>query len=135
MKYTLYSDGGARGNPGPAGIGAVLFEDGKKIVEISEYIGKTTNNQAEYRALLGGLERAQKLGIEEIHCFLDSKLVVEQMNRKWRVKDRELAKIFLEVWNFQKHFKKIMFSHIPREKNHLADLLVNKALDKAIKNK
>lgn len=135
MTYTLQSDGGARGNPGPAGIGAVLFQDGKKIAEISEYIGKTTNNQAEYRALLAGLARAQKLGITEIHCFLDSKLVVEQMNRKWRVKDALLAKTFLKVWDFQKYFKKITFSHIPREKNHLADFLVNKALDEALKSK
>jgi ribonuclease HI len=135
MKYEklkLFTDGGARGNPGPAGIGAVILdEEGKVIAEISEYIGKTTNNQAEYKALIAGLAKAKELGAEELEVFLDSELVVKQLNREYRVKDKDLAPLFLQVYNISLGFKKIIFKHIYREKNELADKLVNQALDKA----
>ena len=135
MKYKklkLFTDGGARGNPGPAGIGAVILnEEGKVIVEISEYIGETTNNQAEYKALIAGLAKAKELSVSELEVFLDSELVVKQLNREYRVKDKDLAPLFLQVYNISLGFKKIVFKHIYRERNELADKLVNQALDKA----
>ena len=135
MKYkklTIFTDGGARGNPGPAGIGAVILNgEGKVIAEISEYIGEATNNQAEYKALIAGLVKAKELGTSDLEVFLDSELVVKQLNREYRVKDKDLAPLFLEVYNISLGFKKIIFKHIFREKNELADKLVNQALDKA----
>jgi len=134
MKYKklkLYTDGGARGNPGPAGIGAVILnEEGRIMAEISEYIGEATNNQAEYKALIAGLTKAKELGASELEVFLDSELVVKQLNREYRVKDKHLAPLFLQVYNISLGFKKIIFKHIRREKNEIADKLVNQALDK-----
>lgn len=135
MKYnklTIFTDGGARGNPGPAGIGAVILDGkGNAVAEISEYIGKATNNQAEYKALLAGLAKAKELGGREIEVFLDSELVVKQLNREYRVRDKGLAPLFIRVYNISLGFKKTVFKHILREKNELADKLVNLALDKA----
>lgn len=134
MKYdklTIFTDGGARGNPGPAGIGAVILDErGKAVAEISKYIGETTNNQAEYKALIVGLTKAKELGASEAEVFLDSELVVKQLNREYRVKDKDLAPLFVSVYNISLGFKKIVFKHIRREKNALADKLVNLALDK-----
>ncbi|MDO8592553.1 MAG: ribonuclease HI family protein [bacterium] len=131
-KLTIFTDGGARGNPGPAGIGAVLLDErGKAVAEISEYIGETTNNQAEYQALLAALAKAKELGAGELEVFLDSELVVKQLNREYRVKDKGLAPLFVSVYNLSLGFKKIAFKHIRREKNQWADKLVNLALDQA----
>ena len=127
-KATLHSDGGARGNPGPAGIGAVLMI-GEKEILMKRYIGETTNNQAEYRALLMGLEQALEQKVDEIDCFLDSELVVKQLNREYRVKDKDLAAQFVKVWNLMGQFKKITFNHVRREQNKLADQLANEAMD------
>lgn len=126
----IFTDGGARGNPGPAGIGVVI-QDTESVsrVEYGEYIGVTTNNQAEYRALHWALEHALQTGAREAHCFLDSELVVKQLKREYRVRDRVLGEIFMKVWNLAQHFEKITFTHIPRNKNKQADSLVNKALD------
>ncbi|MFH1030215.1 MAG: ribonuclease HI family protein [bacterium] len=135
-KIKLYTDGGARGNPGPAGIGAVLKdENGKNIAEISEYIGETTNNQAEYKALIAGLERAKEIGAGEIECFLDSELVVKQMKREYKVKNEDLAPLFVIAWNLILGFKKISFTHVMRQYNQEADKLVNKAIDLFQKSK
>jgi ribonuclease HI len=135
MKYeklTVYTDGGSRGNPGPSGIGAIIYDENKnKIAEISEYIGEGTNNQAEYKAVIAALEKCQKLGGEFIEFYLDSELVVEQLNRHYKVKERELANLFLLVHNRSLSFKKLKYKHIPREMNKEADKLVNLALDKA----
>ena len=128
-KFKLYTDGGARGNPGPAAIGGVLYEADKKIKTFSALIGKTTNNQAEYQALIKGLELALKHGVRELDCFLDSELVVKQLNKEYKVKDKNLAKIFVQAWNLAIKFKKITFSHVRRELNKEADKLVNEALD------
>lgn len=125
----LFTDGGARGNPGPAAIGAVLLDENQIIGEVSKYIGETTNNQAEYQALLAGLSLALANKIEQLICFLDSELVVKQMRQEYKVKDKELQKIFVKVWNESLKFKKISYQHVPREQNKLADALVNKALD------
>ncbi len=130
MTSKLFSDGGARGNPGPAAIGAVIYKDDKLIASISEYIGETTNNIAEYKALISGLEFASKNNIEELDCFLDSELVVKQLKKEYKVKNENLAKLFVKAWNLSLKFKKISFNHIRREFNKEADALVNKALDK-----
>lgn len=127
-KAILYTDGGARGNPGPAGIGGVL-KLGERIEKFKKYIGEATNNQAEYWALILGLEKAKDLGVEELDCFLDSELVVKQLNKEYRVKDKDLAPLFVKVWNLSVNFKKITFKHIFREQNKLADKLVNEAID------
>lgn len=129
----LFSDGGARGNPGPAAIGAVLMSDNKILGEVSKYIGETTNNQAEYQALLAGLSLALEHGIDHLNCYLDSELVVKQMRQEYKVKDKELQKIFVKVWNESLKFKQITYQHIPREQNKEADRLVNLALDKKLK--
>ena len=130
MKATLHTDGGARGNPGPAGIGAVLVIDGEKKF-YKKYIGKTTNNQAEYQALVLGLEKAKEAGAQEVECFLDSELVVKQLNREYKVKDKELAVQFVRVWNLAQQFKLVKFTHIFRESNKEADKMVNEAIDEA----
>ena len=132
-KIIIFTDGGARGNPGPAGIGAVLYDSDKKVIaEISKYIGETTNNQAEYQALISALKKAKDLGGQELDIFLDSELVVKQLNREYKVKNKELAPLFLEVYNLSLNFSKITFTHVYREKNKEADRLVNEALDKEI---
>lgn len=135
-KVIIYTDGGARGNPGPAGIGVVIYnkQDLSEITRISEYIGVATNNQAEYLALIKALQIAQKIGAKEVDCYLDSELVVKQLKREYRVKDKKLAKLFVQVYNLTQSFKSINFTHVRREKNKIADQLVNQAIDKAKTN-
>ena len=131
MKLILYTDGGARGNPGPAGAGGLIYDTDKKIVKkFAQFLGKATNNQAEYQALVLGLELAKKMKASEVDCYLDSLLVVEQMNQKWKIKNKELSVLFVKVWNLSQSFKKVNFCHIPREKNEEADKLVNEIIDK-----
>ena len=127
-KAILHTDGGARGNPGPAGIGAVL-KVGDDTYYYKKYIGETTNNQAEYQALILGLAKAKELGVDEVDCFLDSELVVKQLNREYKVKDKDLAPLFIKVYNLSLGFKKIVFKHVFREANKAADKLVNEAID------
>jgi len=133
MKLTIYTDGGARGNPGPAAIGVVITDSAKKILSgYGEYLGKQTNNYAEYSALISALKKAKELGGAEIECFLDSELIVKQMNRQYKVKEPTLQKLFIQVFNLASQFKKVVFKHIPREKNKEADKWVNKILDEQI---
>jgi ribonuclease HI len=131
---TIFTDGGARGNPGPAGIGVVIKSGNETIESFGSYIGETTNNQAEYRALIAALARASTLHAEEVQCKLDSELVVKQMLREYKVRDKGLQSLFLEAWNLAVSFKKISFSHIPREENSEADAEVNAAIDLHEKN-
>lgn len=141
MKYKkliIYTDGGARGNPGPAAIGAVLKSVGPQnlageiVAEISEYIGETTNNQAEYRAVIAAIAKAKELQAEELEFFLDSELVVKQLNREYKVRDKYLAPLFVKIYNAMMGFKKVTFKHVRREMNCEADRLVNEALDEKI---
>ncbi len=127
-KAIIHSDGGARGNPGPAGIGVVIEIEGKKKM-FKQYIGEATNNQAEYKALLLGLEKAKEIGVKEVECLLDSELVVKQLKREYKVRDKELALLFIKVYNLAQTFEKITFKHIYREDNKEADKLVNEAID------
>lgn len=129
---TINTDGGARGNPGPAGCGVYSPEMGS----FKLYLGESTNNQAEYRGVLLAMQEAIKFkeqhpDLEEIQFLLDSELVVKQCNRIYRVKDPNLQKLFVQVWNLTTHFKKITFTHVRREFNKEADKLVNEAIDEA----
>jgi ribonuclease HI len=131
-KLTTYSDGGARGNPGPAGIGFVIYGEHSNILEnVGMSIGTATNNQAEYKALLAALQAALKLGALEVDCYLDSELVVKQLQGKYKIKEEGLKPLASEVLKLTARFEKIQFHHIPREKNKLADKLLNQALDEA----
>ncbi|HSX24689.1 MAG TPA: ribonuclease HI family protein [Candidatus Andersenbacteria bacterium] len=126
---TLFTDGGARGNPGPAAIGFLLSHIGGVPIEYGEYIGTATNNQAEYKALLAGLAAAKKQGIQELQCFLDSELVVKQVRGEYRVKNEELKLLLTEIKKLITYFSSVTFQHVPRSKNAKADKLVNEALD------
>ena len=131
MKLILYSDGGAKRNPGPAAIGVVIYNSkGKILKEISKYIGQATNNQAEYQALIVGLKEAKKLKANELKCFLDSKLIVQQVNCKYKIKDKNLSSLFIKVWNLLQSFKKVEICYISRKKNKKADNLVKLAFKK-----
>ncbi len=130
-KFIIYTDGGARGNPGPAGIGAVVYNESKEIVaEISQFLGVATNNQAEYKALIAGLKKVKELGGEELDVYMDSELVVKQLKREYKVKDKDLAVLFLEVYNLSLSLKKVNYTHVRREFNKEADKLANMAMDK-----
>lgn len=130
MKLTIYSDGGARGNPGPAATGIVIKNDkGETVTSFGEYLGEQTNNFAEYMALIAGLKKAKELGATEVECVLDSELVVKQMQRAYKVKEPTLQKKFIEAYNAAAQFKKCAFRHTLRENNKEADAIVNKILD------
>ncbi|OGH60037.1 MAG: hypothetical protein A2725_00090 [Candidatus Magasanikbacteria bacterium RIFCSPHIGHO2_01_FULL_33_34] len=131
MKLTIHTDGGARGNPGPAATGVVIKnEKGEIVASYGEYLGKQTNNYAEYSAMISGLEKAFELDADEVDCILDSKLIVEQLNGNWKVKEPTLQKLFTKAWNASQKFKKIKIRHTRRENNKEADAEVNKILDK-----
>ncbi|KKR48689.1 MAG: Ribonuclease H [Candidatus Magasanikbacteria bacterium GW2011_GWC2_40_17] len=131
MQLFIYTDGGARGNPGPAAAGIVIKNvSGETISSFGEYLGETTNNQAEYRALIFALEKSMELGGSEITCFSDSELMVKQLNHEYKIRNVDLAPLFLKIHNLSIKFKKISFHHIVREKNKEADKLVNQILDK-----
>jgi len=128
MKINIYTDGSSRGNPGPASLGVVIKDKKEKVLGAwKKLIGIATNNQAEYQALIFGLEKAKKIKAEEINCFSDSKLVVEQINRRFKIKDKKLAILFIKAWNLSQSFKKINFYYLPREDNKEADYLANSA--------
>jgi ribonuclease HI len=128
----LYTDGGSRGNPGPSASGYVIMDMNDTILlERGEYLGVTTNNQAEYQALKLGLEEARRQGIQELHVYMDSLLVVNQMRGIFKVKNRDLWPIHDATNLLKKEFRRISFNHVPRELNKLADAAVNKALDEA----
>lgn len=131
MKLIINTDGGARNNPGPAGIGFVIKnETGEVLAAHGEYIGEATNNVAEYTALIKALECAKTFKPDSIDCFLDSELVVKQVRGEYKTKDENLRKLLVQVQE-QIFFKNITFTHVLREKNKAADALYNEALDKA----
>ncbi|OGL89472.1 hypothetical protein A3H75_01195 [Candidatus Uhrbacteria bacterium RIFCSPLOWO2_02_FULL_51_9] len=131
MKLITFTDGGSRNNPGPAAIGVIIKnETGKTLAAYGEYIGTETNNTAEYMAVISALKKARELGADTVECYMDSLLVVEQMNRRWKVKEPHLQKLFVQTWNAAAQFKKATFTHVRREKNKEADAQVNKTLDR-----
>lgn len=126
----IHTDGGARGNPGPAAIGIVIkTPSGETVAAWGKTIGETTNNQAEYQALEAALTKAKELGAEQVDCYLDSLLVVQQVKGEWKVKEASLKPNVDRVRALATQFKKVTFSHVPREQNAEADELVNQALD------
>ncbi|MFZ2886427.1 MAG: ribonuclease HI family protein [Minisyncoccia bacterium] len=130
-KVTIYTDGGARGNPGPAGAGAVIHHDGK-TTEIKQFVGEhRTNNWAEYEAVEIALGRALELGLKgrDIDFKLDSQLIVEQMKGNYKIKDPGLKEQAADVHSLLGNFGTVTFTHIPREENKEADRLVNEAID------
>ncbi len=133
MKVILHTDGGARGNPGPAAIGVVLEfpETNQPKIFLAETIGESTNNVAEYRALIRGLEEARTHGAQEVACFLDSELVVRQLTGIYRMRDPRLRAHAAYVTDLARYFHRVTYTSIPRKENRAADALVNRALDEA----
>src|SRR3989344_3827081 len=136
-KFIIYTDGGARGNPGPAGIGVVI----KGLAEIkkySEYIGQATNNEAEYQAVIFALKKLKQLiGKEKaktssVQFLVDSELLERQMNGHYKIEQPHIQKFFIEIWNLKVNYGAVTFKHVPREKNREADRMVNAALDKEL---
>lgn len=132
MKARLSTDGGARGNPGPAAYGYVLeADDGTVLDARGETIGTATNNVAEYRGLLAGLEAALERGVEEVEVISDSELVVKQMRGEYKVKNETLRELVDEAHALESRFRRVTYTAVRREHNELADRLVNEALDSA----
>ena len=133
MKATLHADGGARGNPGPAGIGVVLIApDGEVIDEIARGIGSATNNVAEYSALIAGLELALERGVTEIAVRMDSELVVSQVKGEWKIRNDRLRQLAVTARSLMSRFEKATIGHVPRERNADADRLANQGMDAAM---
>jgi ribonuclease HI len=132
VKARLWTDGGARGNPGPAAVAYVLeTEDGTVLDARGEAIGVATNNVAEYSALVAGLSRALEAGIRELEVRSDSELMVKQMRGEYRVKNKDLQSLFLDASRAAREIGRVTYTHVRREHNELADRLVNEALDSA----
>ena len=133
MKATLFADGGSRGNPGPAAGGAVLLDErGATLREVGLYLGVATNNVAEWRALIAGLQAAAELGVEQLDVRLDSELVVRQLSGAYRVKHPDLQPLFQQARSLMRRFTAVDVRHVRRNENRLADALVNRTLDEAL---
>lgn len=129
-EVVVHTDGGARGNPGPAGIGVhITSKAGRTLADLAEAIGHATNNVAEYTAVIRGLERAAELGARRVHVRADSLLVVEQLGGTYRVKNPTLRRLHEEASALVRRFERVTFSHVPRAQNKRADALVNRAID------
>ncbi|MBI3232272.1 MAG: ribonuclease HI family protein [Candidatus Doudnabacteria bacterium] len=132
LKLVINTDGGARGNPGPAGVGVVMADEAGKIIgQYKKYIGEATNNSAEYQALIMALDKAARLGGQELEIRMDSELVVRQMQGQYKIKNSGLKILASEVLDRTKNFQKVSFKHVTRDKNQQADKLVNQAIDEA----
>ena len=133
MKAKLFTDGGSRGNPGPAAYAFVLeAEDGTVLDARGEAIGVATNNVAEYSALVAGLERAVEAGVDELEVVSDSELLIKQMRGEYMVKNRALQALFLDASRCARKIRRVTYTAVRREHNELADSLVNDALDRAM---
>ena len=134
MSFRTYSDGGARGNPGPAAIGVVLCDDKDQVIEeTSRSIGETTNNVAEYNAMLLALELAQKHNVQEVVCYADSELIIFQLTGVYRIKDSRMKVLSDKVREAVKNFKRVEFRQVPREHPMIsrADKLLNQTLNRS----
>ncbi|HPN15386.1 MAG TPA: ribonuclease HI family protein [bacterium] len=132
MNLQIYTDGGARGNPGPAGIGAVVVDKdtGRVLEEVAVYLGETTNNQAEYRAAIAALQKAVDLGAKTVELISDSELMIKQARGVYKVKNADLAKRYLELKNLETQLGgRVQYRHVKREHNTRADALANQAMD------
>ncbi|MGO8704363.1 MAG: ribonuclease HI family protein [Candidatus Brocadiia bacterium] len=130
-RLILCTDGGSRGNPGPAGFGAVLLDDSGRVVrELSEFIGRATCNEAEYRALIAALEAARELGARDLLIRADSQLLVRQLGGQYKVRSRSLMPLVLRARRMLEEFASWEAEHVPREMNSRADALANEAMDR-----
>ena len=130
--WQLFTDGASKGNPGPAGAGWVLINDqNSHSVKEGKFLGQATNNEAEYQALILGLQRALSCGAQEIRIHMDSELLVRQLNGLYRVKNPRLASFFHQVQDLLPKFTKYVIIHIPREQNREADRMANEAIKKS----
>ena len=134
-RIDIYIDGASKGNPGAAGIGVVICRGNEVIRNISSYIGKTTNNVAEYTALIFALQEALIMKAPEIYVFSDSQLLCRQLNREYKVKNANIAVLFKQAMHLISAFKKVEVCHIPRTQNTGADKLANKAIKEYFKNR
>ncbi|HEX8698419.1 MAG TPA: ribonuclease HI family protein [Myxococcaceae bacterium] len=132
-RLRLYSDGAARGNPGPSGAGAVLIEPGGQVIaKLGKYLGNQTNNYAEYMGLLLGLKHAKTLGAKEIEIFADSELLIRQLGGRYQVKSASLRPLYEEAVKLLNDFSRVKLVHVPREMNAAADEMSNKAIDERL---
>lgn len=138
-KYIIHTDGGSRGNPGPAALGVVIEKSGGGLKhEYGEFVGIGTNNEAEYKAVIFALKKLKQLigkeeaGRAEIEFHVDSELLVRQLGGQYKIIDEKIQKLFLEIWNLKLDFGEVTFKHVPREENKDADRMVNAALDKEL---
>ena len=132
MKATLHTDGGARGNPGPAGIGVLLTgENGEVIGELAKGIGEATNNVAEYSAVIAGLELARERGVTDLEIAVDSELVVHQLKGEWKIKNDRLRALAVAARRLMNSFDSAIIKHVRREENEGADRLANQGMDAA----
>ena len=127
MKLSAYTDGASKGNPGPAAIGYTVEKDSVLLEEYYDYIGETTNNVAEYKALIAALKRMKELGATDVTIYSDSELAVRQINGLYKVKNPGLKTLYIEVTKLLKKFDSYRIVHVPRESNFLADKIANKA--------
>ncbi|XOB41381.1 MAG: ribonuclease HI family protein [Candidatus Nealsonbacteria bacterium] len=140
-KITIYTDGASRGNPGPSSLGAVFKNEKDQVFkEYSQFLGnKLTNNEAEYSAVIFALKKFKLLfgkkmaKVSEVELKSDSDLLVKQLNGKYKIIDKKIQELFLEVWNLRLDFKKVKFTHIARSRNKRADALANQSLDERVK--
>ncbi len=131
-KWVIHADGASRGNPGPSSVGAVIYDDsGRELHTVSQRIGRATNNEAEYRAAIAGLEAALALGAKDVELRMDSELIVRQLDSRYKVRNPSLRKLFGRVKDLQWRFASFEVSHVRREGNRRADQLANEALDRA----
>jgi ribonuclease HI len=129
-RWVVYADGASRGNPGPASVGAAVYDDsGRELHAVSQRIGRATNNEAEYRAAIAGLEAALALGARDVELRMDSELAVRQLNGAYKVRNPGLRKLFGRVKDLQWRFDSFRVKHVRRELNRRADQLANEALD------
>jgi len=137
LNFKIYTDGGARGNPGPAAVGVVI--EGGINHKFGEYIGEATNNEAEYKAAILALKKlkhligSDKARQAKVEFYVDSELMAKQIHGEYKIKEENLQKLFIELWNLKLDFGEVKFNHILRGKNKDADRLVNEALDKEAK--
>jgi len=136
MKIVIYTDGGSRGNPGPAAIGVIITDaKGRVLKEYAQKIGRATNNEAEYEAVIFALQKAKlifgkkKAKNMEVEVRMDSEFVAKQLNAQYKILDRKIEQLFLKTWNLKIDFGRVVFKHISRSENREADKLVNRALD------
>lgn len=130
MRAIIHTDGGSRGNPGPGALGIIISdESGNVLKKYSQYIGKVTNNQAEYEAVIFALQKAKQLGVKEVELRTDSELIGKQLMGKYKIKDPDLQPLFIKAWNLRLDYDKVDIKIIPREQNKEADKLVNQELD------